>query len=156
MRDSRAEDGLRAVFNSPRPMTFRWTVGDALLSMSAALSSTLLSLMKSSTSKELLAPPNAGLERASLIRARRAADGFLAVPKPPRASTFRCISAEQFLKSSAARSSMSLSLTKSSSSSSVGSVMPLDDSVRSTRDTAVHDHHAQRMSVLSLLRTDRN
>jgi len=51
MRDSKADDGFLAVLSSPRLITSRCTPGELLLSMSAALSSTSLVRMKSSTAR---------------------------------------------------------------------------------------------------------
>mmetsp|Transcript_105214 Transcript_105214/g.209154 ORF Transcript_105214/g.209154 Transcript_105214/m.209154 type:complete len:231 (+) Transcript_105214:339-1031(+) len=111
----------------PIDSTARFTVGELLRSVSAALAPMPDSLMKSSMLCVLGSPcpppaqepamlPLRNSARASRIRASNAAEGFLAVERSPRAKARRWTSMGQSRRSAAARSSMSLALMKSSTS----------------------------------------
>jgi len=74
----------------PHDNTARFTVGELLRSVSAALADMPDSLMKSSMLLELGRPcPLRSSARASRIRASNAAEGFLAVDRSPRAKARR-------------------------------------------------------------------
>eukprot|EP00448_Togula_jolla_P016876 CAMPEP_0170578432 /NCGR_PEP_ID=MMETSP0224-20130122/5452_1 /TAXON_ID=285029 /ORGANISM="Togula jolla, Strain CCCM 725" /LENGTH=180 /DNA_ID=CAMNT_0010901399 /DNA_START=427 /DNA_END=965 /DNA_ORIENTATION=+ len=126
MRDSKAEEGFRAPVRSPRATTALWTSGGLPRSDAAALSSTPLWRMNSSTpgSTEfrewLPEPPLLALDLASLIRAMSAAEGFRAVERSPRERTIRCTSPGQFLRSLAAPSSTEFDSRNLSTSSRLG------------------------------------
>lgn len=115
IRESKAEDGLRAPVRSPRATTARCTSGGALLKDAAALSSTPLVLINSSTAGSTAGttPPPlvvAELHLASLMRAIRAAEALRAVLSSPRESTIRWTSGGHVLRSLAAPSSTRFSL----------------------------------------------
>mmetsp|Transcript_89119 Transcript_89119/g.288645 ORF Transcript_89119/g.288645 Transcript_89119/m.288645 type:complete len:267 (-) Transcript_89119:36-836(-) len=136
MRVMSSVDGSWLPLRLPHASTPRFTVGELLRKVLAALSPMPFALMKSSTLLVLgrptllplppiqepppLLPPRTST-RASLMRASNAAEGFRALERSPRASARRWTSGGHSLRSAAARSSTSFDLMKSSTSCFVGS-----------------------------------